>query len=226
VADRFYTPETPTVGEFTLVGADAHHLVAVRRIGVGESIVLFNGDGREYPAEVIGAGKKSVHLLIGEPRFADRERPVRFHVASAIPKGDRVDVLIEKLVELGVAHWTPIVAERSVVRPKSEIVAKYERIVIEASKQCGRNALMGIDAPQPWMAYASRTDLPERKIVLHPIADAVLAKSSGPAVVAIGPEGGFTESESRVPGWERASMGPTILRIETAAIAAASLHSV
>lgn len=226
VADRFFTPDAITAGDFTLAGPESHHLAAVRRIGVGDSIVLFNGDGREYPAEVVGVGKKSVQLLVSEPRTVNRERTVPLWIASAIPKGDRADFLIEKLVELGVARWTPIVAERSVVRPKADVVDKYARQVIEACKQCGRNVLMTADAPQSWPAFARRSDLPERKRILHPNSESSYSKSSLPTVVAIGPEGGFTDSELAFEGWERTGMGPTILRIETAAIAVASLQSV
>ncbi len=226
MADRFYTPDALTSGDYSLAGAEAHHLAAVRRLGVGDAVVLFNGDGREYPAEVVGVGKKTIQFVVGEPRAVDRERPVPLWIASAIPKGDRVDVLIEKLVELGVVRWTPLVAERSAVRPKSDIVPKYERIAIEASKQCGRNRLMAVDAPQAWAAFANRAELPKRRFILHPIADAAFSNSSDALVAAIGPEGGFTDAELDKPGWVRASMGPTILRVETAAIAVASLQSV
>ncbi len=74
-------------------------------------------------------------------------------MASAIPKGDRLDFLIEKLTELGVSRFVPLIAERSAVRPKADVVAKYERIVIEASKQCGRNVLMKVEPPVSWSTF-------------------------------------------------------------------------
>jgi 16S rRNA (uracil1498-N3)-methyltransferase len=226
VAERFFTPESPTPGEYALAGPEAHHLAAVRRIAVGESIVLFSGDGREFPAEVVGVGKKSVLLQVGEPIAVDRERPVPLWIASAVPKGDRLDFLIEKLTELGVARFVPLIAERSAVRPKADIVGKYRRIVVEASKQCGRNVLMMVDPPIPWSAFVERPDLPSRKIVLHPSGDGPLSKHAESTVIAIGPEGGWSEAEIDRPGWAKATLGSTILRIETAGLAAAAIYSV
>ncbi len=221
MADRFYTPDALRAGEYQLTGPEAHHLHAVRRIEVGAHVTLFNGDGREYPAEVLGVGKKSVSLVIGVPVVVDRERTPPLWVASALPKGDRLDFLIEKLTELGVARFVPLVTERSIVRPKADAVEKYQRMVIEASKQCGRNVLMTIDPPTAWSAFASRPDLPSRKLILHPSGGAEWTKAAVATVIAVGPEGGFTDSEAAAPGWESVRLGPTILRIETAAIAAA-----
>src|SRR5205807_5163206 len=91
---------------------------------------------------------------------ADREPPFPLVVASALPKGDRGDFLIEKLTELGVTRFVPLVTARSVVVPKESTREKLERAVIEASKQCGRNRLMAVDPPQKWDGFLSRTDLP------------------------------------------------------------------
>lgn len=225
MADRFFTRDPIPTGDFVLSGPEAHHLHAVRRIGVGESIVLFNGDGREYPAEVIGAGKKAIQLIVGEPLRSNRERPFAPWIASAIPKGDRLDFLVEKLTELGAARFTPLVTERSAVRPRADVVEKYERMVIEASKQCGRNVLMAVDPPVSWAEFANRNDLPYRRLILHPNAEIELKGSREPAAIAIGPEGGFSDGELAVPGWTPVSLGPTVLRIETAAIAAACHYS-
>lgn len=222
MADRFYTPEPLTPGEFALTGAEAHHLQAVRRITVGETIQLFNGDGFEYPAEVIGVGKKSVLLQLANPIGVNREYPTPLWVASAIPKGDRLDFLIEKLTELGVSRFVPLIAERSAVRPKADVVAKYERIVIEASKQCGRNVLMKVEPPVSWSTFSDRDDLPGRRLILGPGASSGFTRSAEPVVVAVGPEGGWTDRELERAGWATVSLGPTVLRIETAAIAAAA----
>lgn len=225
MADRFFTRDPLSPGDYTLAGPEAHHLHSVRRIGVGETIVLFNGDGFEYPAEVLGVGKKAIHLQVGPPVAADRERSVPLWIASAIPKGDRLDFLIEKLTELGVSRFVPLIAERSAVRPKAEVVSKYERIAIEASKQCGRNVLMAVEAPVAWSDFVNRAGLPTRKLILQPGATSILAGSSEATVVSVGPEGGFTDNELTLPGWTPVSLGPTILRIETAAIAAACRYS-
>lgn len=220
MADRFYTPRPLAPGDFTLDGPEAHHLAAVRRFAPGDRVILFNGDGNEYPAEVVGIGKKNVVLVIATGVPADRERPRELWVAAALPKGDRADFLIEKLTELGVARFIPLVTARSVVIPKSTVVEKFERMVIEASKQCGRNRLMMIDPPQSWAAFAGRPDLPADRVLLHTVDADPMLVGNAPRIVAVGPEGGFTSEEAATVGWRRASLGLRILRVETAAVAA------
>lgn len=225
MADRFFTPEPLGPGEFTLTGPEAHHLTAVRRFAEGDEVVLFNGDGHEYPARVLGAGKKSVTLQLGPAVSPDRELPFPLVVASALPKGDRADFLIEKLTELGVTRFVPLITARAVVQPKPSAVEKFERAVIEASKQCGRNRLMLVDPPQKWDAFVTRTDRPGPRTVLHtgPGLDAVGGKGG---TVAIGPEGGFAPEEVALAvtnGFAARSLGPRVLRVETAAVVAAAL---
>ena len=221
MADRFYTPGPVYPGDTILDGPEAHHLTAVRRFGPGDRVTLFTGDGREWPAEVVGVGKRSVALSVGEPAAVDRERVHELWVAAAVPKGDRADFLVEKLTELGVTRFVPLVTARSVVVPKS--VEKFQRMVIEASKQCGRNRLMTIDAVQPWAAFAGRSDLPAERLMLHTTEAPPMASQTGPRVVAVGPEGGFTSDEAAAAGWQVASLGPRVLRVETAALAACPL---
>lgn len=226
MADRFYTPDPLGPGEYALTGPEAHHLAAVRRFGPGDRVVLFNGDGCDYPAEVLSAGKRAVALLVSAPVPADRERPFPLVVASALPKGDRTDFLIEKLTELGATRFVPLVTARAVVRPKPAVVEKFERGVIEASKQCGRNVLMAIDPPQEWAAFVARADLPAARVVLHPGPDLAGLAAAGGCAVAVGPEGGFAPDEVALAlarGWRAASLGPRVLRVETAALAAAAV---
>ena len=227
MADRFYTPDPLGPGEYILVGAEAHHLAAVRRLGPGQSVVLFNGDGHEYPAEILTTGKRAIVLNILRVQAADRERPFPLVVAAALPKGDRADFLLEKLIELGVTRFVPLVTARSVVHPKESVVAKFTRAVIEASKQCGRNRLMTIDPPQRWQTFVGRGDLPNARFLLHTAVGAsALPRVVGPVAVAVGPEGGFTPEEVEqglAAGWQVASLGPRTLRVETAAVAAAAI---
>ncbi|MDY3551554.1 RsmE family RNA methyltransferase [Gemmata sp. JC717] len=224
MSDRFYTPDPLGAGEFVLTGPEAHHLVAVRRFGDGDEIVVFNGDGRDYPAQILSAGKKSVVLLVREPLAINRELPFPIVVASALPKGDRADFLVEKLTELGVTRFIPLITTRAVVLPKVSVVEKFERAVIEASKQCGRNRLMGVEAPQKWDTFVSRTDLPAPLRVLH-TGPGLLGTEGTGGTVAIGPEGGFTADEvarAIARGFVARSLGSRVLRTETAAIAAAA----
>ncbi len=226
MADRFYTPDSLAPGELALTGAEAHHLVAVRRFEPGDHVVLFNGDGYDYPAEVLSAGKRSVALTVFSPVATDRELGFPLVIGSALPKGDRADFLIEKLTELGATRFIPLVTTRAVVQPKPTVVEKFERAVIEASKQCGRNRLMAIDPPRRWDEFLRLTDVPSNRIVLHTGPDLVPVARSGGCVVAVGPEGGFTPEElaqATTAGWGVASLGPRVLRVETAAIAAAAV---
>jgi 16S rRNA (uracil1498-N3)-methyltransferase len=226
MADRFYTPEPLSPGEFVLTGPEAHHLAVVRRFSAGDRVVLFNGDGRDYPAEVVSPDRKRTLLHVSPPLEVNRELPFPLVVASALPKADRADFLMEKLTELGVTRFVPLLTARSVVVPKG--VEKFERAVIEASKQCGRNVLMAVDPPQKWGDFLKRTDLPPTRVVLH-TGPAGGMPRRGAVVVAVGPEGGFADDEvsaAEAAGWVRASLGPRVLRVETAAVAATVLASV
>src|SRR5213076_1622658 len=97
MSDRFYTPDALAPGEYVLSGPEAHHLAAVRRFGPGDRVVLFNGDGRDHPAEVVAADRKRTLLNVSPAVVADREIPFPLDVAAALPKGDRGDYLVEKL---------------------------------------------------------------------------------------------------------------------------------
>jgi 16S rRNA (uracil1498-N3)-methyltransferase len=229
MADRFFTPDELGSGDYVLKGSEAHHLTAVRRFGPGDRVILFNGDGNEYLAEVISTGKKTVVLHIVSIIAANRELNFTFSVASALPKGDRADFLVEKLTELGVSRFIPLISERSVVRPKQSIVAKHQRAVIEASKQCGRNKLMSVEQPCNWEDLIERADLPQARYLLHTDSTTFLIeKPRTELLVAIGPEGGFTPGEierAKAKGWQTLCLGPRTLRVETAALAAAVLGS-
>lgn len=226
MSDRFYTPDPLGPGEYALAGAEAQHLSAVRRFTTGDLVTLFNGDGNDYRAEVVSAGKRSVVLRVLRAEPADRELPFPLVVASALPKGDRADFLIEKLTELGVTRFVPLVTARSVVVPKASAVEKFARAVIEASKQCGRNRLMAVDPPRTWDALLALGDLPANRLVLHTGPGLAGLTPGGGVAVAVGPEGGLTPAEvesAAAAGWRAASLGPRVLRVETAALAAAAV---
>ncbi len=230
MADRFYTPDALAPGEFILAGAEAHHLVAVRRFEPGDRVVLFNGDGHDYPAEVIAADRKRTMLNVLHAVAADRELPFPLEIAAALPKGDRGDFLIEKLTELGASRFTPLQTERTVVQPKEARLDKLQQAVIEASKQCGRNVLMRVAALTRWPAFLAASDMPPTRLLLHTSEDggakplSAFVPSAGGIVVAVGPEGGFAPAEvaaAEAAGWVRVALGPRVLRVETAALVAA-----
>ena len=233
MSDRFYTDQPLGPGELTLDGPEAHHLAAVRRFGPGDRVTLFNGDGLEYPAEVVAAGKRCVVVIVSAAVDADRELGFELVVGSALPKGDRADYLIEKLTELGATRFVPLITARSVVLPKDAKVEKFARAVIEASKQCGRNRLMAVEPPQPWAAFVRRNDLPQMRWVLHtdPLAathkpaDFDASEVRRGIVVGVGPEGGLTPdevAEAAAAGWRTVSLGRRVMRVETAVAAVAA----
>lgn len=226
MSDRFFTPDPLGPGEYVLSGAEAHHLAAVRRFAPGDCLVLFNGDGHEYPSQIVSIGKRTVALNVLAPVAVDRELPFPLIVGSALPKGDRADFLVEKLTELGITRFVPLITTRAVVHPKPSVVEKFARAVIEASKQCGRNRLMTVETPQKWDAFVSRDDLGATKLVLHTGPSLPLITASGGHAVAIGPEGGFAPEEITLAisqGWTVASLGARVLRVETAALAVAAV---
>jgi 16S rRNA (uracil1498-N3)-methyltransferase len=226
MSERFYTPDPITIGEISLQGSEAHHLTRVMRLQTGDAIVLFNGDGREYHAVVLSPGKREARLNVIRIESPKRELAFPLHIAAALPKGDRTDFLIEKLTELGVSEFTPLISARSVVRPDESKTEKLRRAVIEASKQCGRNVLMRIQPPQRFADWCRLDSLPKRKGLAHPESPTPVLGEIGTGIaLAVGPEGGFTEEEVALAdsaGFERIGLGPRLLRIETAALALAA----
>jgi 16S rRNA (uracil1498-N3)-methyltransferase len=226
MSQRFYVNQPLDAGRFLLQGPEAHHLAVVSRIRVGENVVLFTGDGREWPARVVRVGKREVELDLEPPRQISRELGFQLIVACPLPKGDRGQFLIEKLTELGVTAYIPLETRRSVIAVGESRVEKLQRYVIEASKQCGRNRLMEIWQPRSWIDLVADPALPPRRWLGHGAGERIGPGQAMDAVLAVGPEGGFTPEEveaARTAGWTLVSLGPRTLRIETAALALAVL---
>lgn len=223
MANRFFLHGPLGPGPVSLDGPEAHHLSHVRRIAVGGRVVLFNGDGSEYPAEVVGVGKRGVELVVTGTESPDRELGFRLHLAAAMPKGDRGDFLIEKLTEMGVTDFTPLHTERSVVKVDAGKLEKLRRAVIEASKQCGRNRLMTVQPAVDWSAWC--VGQAGDRWIAHPGGNDGSPEAGSDRLIAVGPEGGFSEDEVRIAveaGWRQLSLGPRILRVETAALTVAA----
>jgi len=233
MADRFYVNCRLTPGNVELCGPEAHHLATVLRARPGDAVCLFNGDGAEYPATIVGSGRNLVTLTVTGREAPPREVGYRLEVAAPLPKGDRGDFLIEKLTELGVTYFVPLRTQRTVVHPRESRLDKYRRAVIEASKQCGRNVLMRIGELTEWEEYCRADELPTRRLFAHPGGEAPREPRSAAVesdcVLAVGPEGGFTDEEvalARAADWRVVGLGPRILRVETAAIALVAAASV
>ena len=171
-----------------------------------------------------------MHVLGAES--PSRELGFRLEVAAPLPKQDRLRFMIEKLTELGVTHYTPVRTQWSQSRSNRERAGKLHQYVVEASKQCGRNVLMSIEPVNDWKAYCRSAHLPENKILADVSGTLKLAEiipsplSRSDWALAVGPEGGFTEEEvevARESGWKVISLGPRVMRVETAALGLAAL---
>ena len=237
--DRYYCQHPIAGADVTLEGPEARHLASVMRAEVGDTVVLFDGTGFEFQASVTRIGKRDVQLTIESKAEVDREAAVQLTLAVAMPKSERQKWLIEKAVELGVARIVPIVAQRSVVKLKASGIERLRRTVIEASKQCGRNRLMEIADPVAWKELIADGAGDEEKLIAHPgdteeggstdlqvRTPATTPSNNSPNILAaIGPEGGFTDDEVQsaiAAGWQSVSLGPRILRVETAALSLAA----
>ncbi len=223
--DRFFHRPPLQSGLVRLDGPEAHHLIHVMRAEPGLEVVLFDGSGAEFPAWVERVERTTVELIAEERRDVDRELPVLLTLGVALPKGDRQQWLVEKVTELGVARLIPLVTARGVAKPAAASIARLERGVIEACKQCGRNRLMEIAPPRTWDEFVSNAPRDNAvRLVAHPGGEPIRdAGCAAPAIwLAVGPEGGFTNEEIQqaiAAGWRAVDLGARLLRTETAAVA-------
>jgi 16S rRNA (uracil1498-N3)-methyltransferase len=230
--NRFYVDAALSSGSVVdLPPSAAQHLAKVLRARDGEEIVLFTGDGREFSGTIESVRGSRVKAAVGDVRTVDRESPLAVTLLQCIARADRMDVIVQKATELGVARIVPVLSRRSVVRldaAQSESKAVHWRaIAVSACEQCGRNRLPVIEAPRQLVDYLGEPPPPRPRLVLDPDSEApVSLLAIGEAVeIAVGPEGGFDASELeafRVCGFAGMRLGPRVLRTETAAIAALS----
>jgi 16S rRNA (uracil1498-N3)-methyltransferase len=226
MSQRFFVEQPITGSTAELVDAEAQHLAKVMRAVVGDEVILFDGSGAEFPAKVARIAKSAVTLEILQRREVNLEPPVELTLAVALPKGERQKWLVEKLTELGAARLVPLITERGVAQPVDAALARLRRAVIEASKQCGRNRLLEIAPPREALEYFAAGS-PGMKLIAEPGGEQLgsLAPGVNRLACAIGPEGGFTPAELKGAlehEWRPVSLGKSILRIETAAIAIAA----
>lgn len=231
MAERFFVEQPITGSAVVLTGGEAHHAAHVLRAAPGDEVVVFDGSGAEYLTRVTRVERRAVELSVVERRVPCRELPLRVTIGAALPKGERQRWLVEKLVELGVAEFVPLLTSRGVAQPTAAALDRLRKGVVEASKQCGRNHLMAIASATRLAAFLRRADPAALRVLAHPNAapwacPTDLASSRRACCFAVGPEGGFTESEledARAQRWLCCGLGPRILRVETAAVTWAAL---
>jgi 16S rRNA (uracil1498-N3)-methyltransferase len=231
MSDRYFVQSPVTSDRAVLAGAEAHHLLHVMRAKAGAHVTLFDGSGREFDAVVERTGRGEVELAIVGRQEIDREAQVAVTLGVALPKGERQKWLVEKAVEVGVARLAPLETERGVAQPGENALQRLRRGVIEASKQCGRNRLMEIAVPKTWRDFLAENGNAGCRLVAHPANTPgggtrfTLPTLLQNVVIAVGPEGGFTDEEVALAvagGWQPVDLGPRILRVETAALALAA----
>ncbi len=229
---RVFVDEPLATGRELLLGQrTAAHVSRVLRLGVGDELTLFDGRGGEYVATIIETGATVLRAHIGEHRPLGRESALRITLAQGVSRGERMDWVVQKATELGVAAVVPLLTERSVVKLDAGQARKkhehWRAIVIGACEQSGRNQLPALSAPLAlgqWLEEAQREGT---RIVLDPGAKSGLRSiDPAPAVtLLIGPEGGLAPAERGLAaqaGYRPMRLGPRILRTETATVAAIS----
>jgi 16S rRNA (uracil1498-N3)-methyltransferase len=241
---RFYlAPEDWNPDAFTIAGSEAHHGRNVLRLQAGDKVVLFDGRGREVTGEIESVEPAGIRL---RKLHEAKSSPLRCRItlAQAIPKGKNMDLIVQKAVEIGAAEIAPILSDRTVVRLDEESAAskqaKWQTVAIEAAKQCGQNWLPQVQTPQTLAQFFQDHRGFDLQLIGSLQSDAVhlkeiLAQFSAEhgdrptnVLMLVGPEGDFTPAElslARGQGCRPITLGPIVLRVETASIYCLSILS-
>lgn len=215
----------------SLAEPQSHYLSKVLRMQVGRELILFNGEGGEYTAEISAVNKKYVDVAVKEFNAENRQSNLQLELAIGVSRGERMDWVLQKATELGVTKIIPLMTERTEVKLGGERADKkmehWQQIIISACEQCQCNLLPELSAPQVFSEWIAQCNA-ELKFVLHHRDNKGLPqaeKASGVALL-IGPEGGLDEQEiaqAVAQGFSPLTLGPRVLRTETAPLAAISL---
>jgi len=229
---RIFVPQPLQPGRDVDLPVQAgEHLARVLRLDRGHPLRLFNGDGREYAAEIATLAKRAVSARVLERLPAsDRESPLRITLAQGIARGEKMDWILQKATELGVARIVPLVTDRTEVKLDAERAQKrlahWQAVVASACEQCGRNRLPSIDEPAKLHDWAAGLgDDAGLRLALDPQGDARARDLvvDTRATLAVGPEGGLSDHDLATlaqAGFRGLRLGPRILRTETAGLAA------
>jgi len=220
--------------ELLVDGDRARYLGRALRLRVGDEIIVFNGEGPEWTATIDAMTKSTATLRICDSYEAGTESPLKIHLVQGVSRGERMDYVVQKATELGIKRITPVLTEYGVVKFDEKRAAKrrehWEHIAVSACEQCGRTRLPLIDSPmslKDW--FGSKPNDVDAELILRPGAPVGLTGIEAPTTkvcVLIGPEGGFSETEyedATIADFDAVSLGPRVLRTETAAVAALSV---
>ena len=215
--------------EIVLPEAAARHALTVLRLQTGDTLNLFNGEGGEFRASLVAVSKREARVRLLEFHAAERESPLEITLALGISAGERMDYSLQKATELGVSAIAPLATERSVVKLAGERADKrlqhWQHVVIAACEQCGRNRVPAVAPVQKFYAYLAAVERNQRRLLLSPDAATPLKRvpPAASVVLLVGAEGGLAPAEceaAEASGFEPVSLGPRILRTETAPVAA------
>ena len=230
---RLYTERDLDGSHLELDEGEAHYLGHVLRLARGDRLVVFNGRGAERDASVSAVQRRGATLALGELLEPKPESSLDLTLIQALPKSDAMDLIVQKVTELGVRALVPVLTEFSVVKLDSERSERrlehWRKIARSACEQCGRHAPPRIESPAPLAAALAALPEGSERLALEPSAERSLAEHAAPArglVVAIGPDGGFAAADWRrldAARFVRVTLGPRVLRAETAAIAVCAI---
>jgi len=217
----------------TLTGGTAGHLTRVLRLRPKAALILFNGRGGEYAASIERVQRSEVTVAVGAHESIERESPFPLTLAQGVSRGERMDLVVQKATELGVARLVPVLTERSIVRLDEEQSDRksshWRAIAIAACEQCGRNRLPEVGLPAQLREFLRQPCGDSVRLLLSPSATRRIedvSRPAGGATVLIGPEGGLSDAEQEdalTAGFTAVNLGPRVLRTETAAIASLTL---
>lgn len=218
----------------TLSETATGHLVRVLRLGVGDAVVLFNGDGHDYDARLVAVGKRGAEAEVTGARALANESPLAITLAQGVARGEKMDLVLQKGTELGVAAFAPINTERTEVKLDAERAAKrlahWQGVLVAACEQSGRARVPSLASPLALAQWAGGAHA-GLKLMLDPAGELTLASlpATDAVTLVVGPEGGLSERDLatlRAAGFQGLRLGPRILRTETAGLAAiAALQS-
>lgn len=230
---RIYTDAALNEGATTdLDDSAAQHVGRVLRMQPGQELLLFNGDGNDYPATITEAGKKRVEVRIGTPAENTTESSLDIVLGQTLSKGDRMDYAVQKAVEMGVTRIVPLTTERCDVKLKGDREDKRRRhwqsVATSAAEQCGRARVPEITPVMSLTDWFDHTGDCDLRLVLHHRTEQSLNTLAKPTRIAlmIGPEGGLSPEEitaAQTAGFLPVALGPRVLRTETAPVAAMAL---